>query len=152
MSEMIHDESRVNCSFSALDARLWHHSHSQNAALKDCALKSCLRHKQSTFSLIFSTSSLSRIWCRNSSWKKSRVQSFSNVIINRFIFFTSESNNDSKVECRWASSHCQKQRVRDECSSKREWSSADQRFVYETIFEKSKQIFEVVKSVSESCK
>ncbi len=69
MSEMIHDESRVNCSFSALDARLWHHSHSQNAALKDCALKSCLRHKQSTFSLIFSTSFLSRIYYKNSSWK-----------------------------------------------------------------------------------
>jgi hypothetical protein len=102
--------------------------------------------------LIFSTSSLIRICCKNSSWKKSRVQSFSNVIINRFISFTSESNNDSKAECRWASSHCRKQRIRDECSSKREWNSADQKFVYETIFEKSKQIFENVKSVNESCK
>ncbi len=124
----------------------------QDTALKGCALMSCLRHKQSTFPLIFLTSPLSRIYCRNSSWKKPRVQSFPNVIINRFISIMSESNNDSKAECRWASSHCRKQRVRDKCSSRREWNPADQRFVYETIFEKSKRIFEAVKNVSESCK
>jgi hypothetical protein len=41
----------------------------------------CPRHKKSTFPLIFSTSLLDHIYCRNSSLKKTRVQAFSKILL-----------------------------------------------------------------------